>query len=51
MNGILKTGLLILLAVLILKYALKLAGSIFGILVTIAILVILVGIYRQVKEG
>ena len=50
MNGLLKTGLLIIIVVLILKFALKLAGSIFGGLFALGVLVILIGLFKEVKN-
>lgn len=50
MNGILKTGISAVLIVLILKYAFKLAGNFFSALITLAIILVLVGIYKQVRN-
>lgn len=50
MNGVLKLGLLIILGVFILKFALKLASHIFIGLLCVAVLVLLVGIFKEVQR-
>lgn len=48
-NGLIKSGILLIILVFILKFALKLAGNVFGALFAIAVIVLLVGVYNQVK--
>lgn len=50
MNGILKTGISIFLIVLILKFVLKAIGSGFIALISLAVIVMLVGIFKQVRD-
>ena len=50
MNNILRVGLLAILIVFILKFALKLAANVFGGFIALAVLIILVGIYKEVKN-
>ncbi|MDO5713487.1 MAG: hypothetical protein Q4Q07_03555 [Tissierellia bacterium] len=50
MNGILKTGLSAVLIVFILKFALKLASKTFSALIALAVLIILIGVFQQVRN-